>query len=330
MIIAYPAEKDKSNILSDGLSSPEKYGIIEKTREEVDAVSKQKRADLLLVLVTAFWGASYYLSDLCLNDLPPLNLTAFRFGSAFILLGIPFWKSLAHINRQTLWYSFLVGLALAGTYVFYGYGLPLTSISNASFVCALPVVFTPVFDFIIHRNRPGRNFGIALIVCTLGLALLTLGDSLRPAVGDLICLGVPICYSIDLLLTEKAVNDPAVDPLALGVAQLGVVAVITLAFSLLLEKPHLPTTPASWGAALFLGILCTGVAFVIQATQQKYTTATHVGLIFTLEPVFSCIVAFIFANERLSARGYIGAELMLFSLIMMEVDFSALFKRKKA
>ena len=293
-------------------------------------MSKQRRADLLLVMVTAFWGTSYYLSDLCLDTMQPLCLTAFRFGSAFLLLGILFWKNVIHINRRTLYYSVLVGLALAGTYVFYGYGLPLTSISNASFVCALPVVFTPVFDFLIHRKRPGKSFGIALAVCTVGLALLTLQDSLRPALGDLICLGVPICYSIDLLLTEKAVNEPQVDPLGLGVCQLGVVAVITLTFSLLIETPRLPTTPTVWAAALFLGILCTGVAFVIQSTQQKYTTASHVGLIFTLEPVFSCIVAFIFAKERLNARGYAGAALMLLSLIMMEVDVGALFKHKKA
>ena len=292
-------------------------------------MSKQRRADLLLVMVTAFWGASYYLSDLCLTDLPPMTLNAFRFISAFLLLGIIFWKKVIRVNRRTLYYSLLVGLALSGTYVFYGYGLPLTSISNASFICALPVVFTPVFDFLIHRNRPGKSFGIALVVCTVGLALLTLQDSLRPAVGDIICMGVPICYSLDLLITEKAVKDPEVDPLGLGVCQLGVVAVIMLMFSLFIETPHLPTTPAIWGAVLFLGILCTGVAFVIQSTQQKYTSASHVGLIFTLEPVFSCIVAFFLANERLSARGYIGAALMLLSLVMMEVDFGALLKRKK-
>lgn len=293
-------------------------------------MSKQRRADLLLVMVTAFWGTSYYLSDLCLTDLPPMTLNAFRFTSAFLLLGILFWKKVVHVSRRTLYYSLLVGLALSGTYIFYGYGLPLTSISNASFVCALPVVFTPIFDFIIHRTRPGKSFGFALVICTVGLALLTLQDSLKPAVGDIICMGVPICYSFDLLITEKAVNDPDVDPLGLGVCQLGVVAVIMLVFSFFIETPHLPTTPAIWGAVLFLGILCTGVAFVIQSTQQKYTNASHVGLIFTLEPVFSCIVAFFFAKERLNTRGYIGAALMLLSLVMMEVDFKTLFQPKKA
>lgn len=292
-------------------------------------MSKQRRADLLLVMVTAFWGASYYFTDLCLTDLPPMFLNVFRFLSAFLVLGIVFWKKLRHMSRATLKYSILVGLSLVGVYSFYTYGITRTSISNAAFICALPVVFTPVLDFLIHRTRPGLKFFAALVMCTVGLALMTLNDGFRPAVGDILCLGVPICYSVDLLLTEKAVKDPAVDALALGVGQLGVVGIITLAISLLLEQPHLPTTGMTWFGALFLGLLCTGVAFVIQAVEQQYTSAGHVGLIFTLEPVFAAIVAYFFADEHLTTRGYIGAVLMLLSLILMEADVSKWFRKKE-
>lgn len=290
-------------------------------------MNKQRKADLLLVMVTAFWGVSYYLTDLCLTDLPPLNLTAFRFLSAFLVLGVIFFPKIRRLNRITLRYSLLVGLALAGTYIFYGYGIANTSITNAGFICALPVVTTPIFDFLIHRTRPGRKLLLCLILCTAGLALLTLNDHFRPALGDILCLGVPVCYSIDLLLTEKAVKSSQVDALGLGVCQLGVVGVITLALSLLMERPHLPTTPATWGSALFLGLLCSGVAFVIQAVEQQYTTASHVGLIFTLEPVFAAIVAYFLAGERLTARGYAGMALMLCSLVLMEADLPR--KRKK-
>ena len=31
---------------------------------------QQRKADLLLVMVTAFWGASYFLTDLCLETIP--------------------------------------------------------------------------------------------------------------------------------------------------------------------------------------------------------------------------------------------------------------------
>lgn len=284
-------------------------------------MSKQRKADLLLVMVTAFWGTSYYLTDLCLQDLPPMCLNAFRFLSAFLVLGIVFHKNLRSLNRVTLRYSLLIGTALTGTYVFYGYGVSLTSLSNAGFICALPVVITPVFAFIINRTRPSRKLLLCLLMCAAGLGLLTLNDQLRPALGDIICLGVPVCYAIDLLLTEKAVQQSGVDALGLGVCQLGVVGVITLAMSLFLEKPHLPTTSVTWSSALFLGLICTGVAFVIQSVQQQYTTASHVGLIFTLEPVFAAVVAYYLADEVLNPRSYVGMALMLLSLVVMEVEW---------
>ena len=293
-------------------------------------MNKQRRADLLLVMTTFFWGASYYLTDICLADLPPMTLNAFRFIVAFLVLGLIFWKHVVHINRTTLWYSLIVGLALAGTYVAYNYGITRTSLSNAAFICALQVIFAPLLGFLFFRQRPGWKLGAALVVCTVGMALLTLNGELRPASGDLICLITPLCYAVDLLITEKAVRDPRVDPLGLGVCQLAVVGIVTLALALALGEPvHLPTSGKTWAAALFLGIFCSGVAFIIQSVQQQYTTASHVGLIFTLEPVFASMVAFVMTGEVLSLRGYIGAALMLLSLFIMEGDWSFLGRKKR-
>jgi drug/metabolite transporter (DMT)-like permease len=282
---------------------------------------KQRKADLLLVMVTAFWGGSYYLSDLCLQEVPPMCLNAFRFLSAFLLLSMIFFKNVRRVNRITLKYSLYVGLALAGCYIFYGYAITRTSLSNAGFICALPVVFTPILDFFIHRTRPKRKLLFALLLCTVGLALMTLNEQFRPRSGDILSLGVALCYSVDLLLTEEAVRQPGLDPLTLGVCQLGVVGIITLAISFAIETPTLPHTPAVWGSALFLGIFCSGIAFVIQSVQQQYTSASHVGLIFTLEPVFSAAVAYLLAGEVLLPRGYLGAALMLLSLVLMETDW---------
>lgn len=293
-------------------------------------MNKQKRADLLLVMTTFFWGASYYLTDLCLADLPPMFLNAFRFIVAFLVLGLIYHKRLLRISRTTLRYALLIGLALSGTYIAYNYGISRTSLSNAAFICALQVIFAPLLTFIVYRRSPGKKLGLALLLCTVGLALMTLNEQLRPASGDLICMLTPLCYAVDLLLTEKAVQDPQVDPLAMGVAELAVVGAVTLGLSLLLGEPiHLPSTPAVWAAGLFLGLVCSGVAFVIQSVQQQYTSASHVGLIFTLEPLFAAIINFIMLGELLSTRGFIGAALMMLSLFIMEGDWRFLRRAKK-
>jgi drug/metabolite transporter (DMT)-like permease len=52
-----------------------------------------------------------------------------------------------------------------------------------------------------------------------------------------------------------------------------------------------------------------------------------VGIIFSLEPVFAAVVAFLLAGEVLTAKSYLGAGIMLAALFVAELDFGG--KRKK-
>ena len=274
----------------------------------------------MLLLATGLWGISNCLTSICLNELQPLTLNAFRFITGFLVLGAIYFKRLRGVNKKTLRYSVLVGLSLVVVYAGATYGVMYTSVSNAGFIGAMTVLFTPLFEFILYRKKPGKKFSFALLLCLIGIAMLTLNETLKPALGDIICLLVPTFYAVDLMLTEKAVADPEVDPLALGVCDLAVVGVVMLVLSLLVETPALPQSPKVWVSALFLGIFCLGVCLVLQSVYQKDTTATRAGLIFTLEPVFSAIFAFFLLGERLGVKGYIGAALMLMSLVVMEVE----------
>lgn len=274
----------------------------------------------MLLLATGLWGISNCLTSICLNELQPLTLNAFRFITGFLVLGAIYFKRLRGVNKKTLRYSVLVGLSLVVVYAGATYGVMYTSGSNAGFIGAMTVLFTPLFEFLLYRKKPGKKFSFALLLCLIGIAMLTLNETLKPALGDIICLLVPTFYAVDLMLTEKAVADPEVDPLALGVCDLAVVGVVMLVLSLLVETPALPQSPKVWVSALFLGIFCSGVCLVLQSVYQKDTTATRAGLIFTLEPVFSAIFAFFLLGERLGVKGYIGAALMLMSLVVMEVE----------
>ena len=287
----------------------------------------QRRADLMLLLTTSFWGISNCLTAICLRDMQPLTLNAFRFVIAFLVLGFVFHKNLRRVSRVTVKYSIMVGLSLVIVYTSLTYGVLYTSVSNAGFIGAMTVLFTPFFEFVVYRKRPDRKLGFALAVCMAGMALLTLNEALRPAPGDIICLLVPTFYAVDLMVTEKAVAKPEVDPIALGVLQTAVAGVVMLGLSLLLETPSLPGSPKVWAAALFLGVFCSGICFVIQSVEQQFTTASHASLIFTLEPVFSAVFAYFLLSERLTVRGYFGAALMLMSLLIMELDVPALLKK---
>lgn len=297
-------------------------------------MSKQVRADGILILVTLCWGVSYLLMDISLEELDPFTLNAFRFLGAFAIAALVSFKKIRTVNKTTLKYSLLVGFALVFVYIGATFGVKYTSLSNSGFLCALTVVFTPILAWLFFKKAPGKKLTFVVILCFIGIALLTLGDdfsiNMEHLKGDMLCLMCAVAYAADLLLTEKAVSHEEVDAYNLGVFQLGVTGALNLIMALIVETPQAPQTMEVWSAVIFLSVFCTGVAFVLQPVAQQYTRASHVGVIFTLEPVFAAVVAYFFAGEILSFKAYLGAALMLASIFIMEIDFKTLKKKKKA
>ena len=270
-------------------------------------MSKQLKADLVLLFVTLSWGVSFLLINICLDELGPLTLNALRFLLASVGAAVVMFPKMRGVTRETRRYSLGLGAILAVVYVCSTVGLIYTSMSNAAFLCALAVVLTPIANFLIYRVRPSRRLLLVLALALAGVALMTLSESLKPRLGDILCILCAVFYAFDLLLAEHAVKRPRVDAFQMGVLHLGVAGVFNLIFAFIWEKPALPQSGKVWAAVLFLAIFCTGLAFIAQTMAQQFTTSTHVGVIFALEPVFSGIAAYFFANERLGVRGYIGA-----------------------
>lgn len=283
-------------------------------------MTKQRRADLMLLITVLFWGISYIFLDVCLLYARPMTICAIRFTAGFAIVALFSHRRLRRISRATWLYSAGVGFFLAVCYICVTIGVTMTSMSNAAFLCSLPVVMTPLLELLVFRQRPSPRLALAVAIATLGVALMTLTASLRLGPGDLICIGCALAYSVDLLLTERAVSRDDVDAFQLGVLQLGFAAAVTLGASALFERPITLTAAFPfWWRVLFLAVFCTGISFLVQSVAQKDTSASHVGLIFSLEPVFASIAAFFIAGERLTARGYIGGALLLLAVCVMEL-----------
>lgn len=281
----------------------------------------------MLLVVTMCWGISYFLMDLCLEELDPFTLNAYRFLGAFLIAAIISFNKVRRVNRQTLKYALFVGIALTVVYIGCTFGVKYTSQSNAGFLCAMTVIFTPIFAFFFKKTIPDKKLVLVLVMCLLGIGLMTMNDEFKMASGDILCLMCAVAYAADLLITETAVSREDVDAYQLGVYQLLFTGLFMLILSFIFEKPALPESGSCWFALVFLSVFCTGVAFIVQAVAQQYTTSTHVGVIFCLEPVFAGIVAFFLAHEVLLPRAYLGAFLMLAGLIVMEIDLPKIFSK---
>ncbi|MFD0824894.1 DMT family transporter [Neobacillus sp. M.A.Huq-85] len=278
----------------------------------------QSKANFMLLIVTIFWGSSYLFMKMGLTVIPEFTLIALRFGIAFILAGILFYRRILNAGFKTVKYSFYLGSILFLVFASITFGIKTTTASNAGFLVSLTVIFVPLLLAIFLKRMPEKRILFGVTFALIGIGFLTLHHQFIISFGDFLCIMGALFYAIHIIVTGKLTKD--VDSIALGILQLGFAGVWGLLFSLIVEKPQLPRTTESWVAVLGLGIFCSAFGFVVQTIAQKYTTPTHTGLFFSMEPLFAAFFAFAFAGEMLTAKGYLGAFLVLLGVLTAEID----------
>jgi drug/metabolite transporter (DMT)-like permease len=287
----------------------------------------QRKADLALIMVVLFWGTSNLLTKVGLGDLNEFNLIALRFVIAFGLTAVIFRKRLAAVELKTVKRAAMLSVILFCVFIFATFGVRHTTVSNAGFLTCLAGIIVPMINFAVFKIKQDKMTVMSIVMALAGVWLLIAGTSFTFNLGDILCILCSVAFAVHILVTERLTR--GVDSVALGVIQLGFVGVYAVVFSFMLETPTLPVSFSNWMVVLGLSVFSTAIAFVTQTVAQKYTTATHTGLIFTFEPLFSVLIAYIFLGEILSLRGYAGAALMLASLMLIELkpDFRKVVSR---
>nr|WP_326583383.1 DMT family transporter [Bacillus ndiopicus] len=296
----------------------------------MNVLSIQSKANILMVIVTMFWGLSYTFMVMGLDALETYNIVALRCIIAFTVAGLIFYKKMLKINKQTIFYASIQGFLLFIVFSLSLFGLQTTSASNAGFILSLTVVLVPIFVSILERKLPSRAITFAIVMTMIGISVLTLRGSMSFQIGDILVAIAAICYAIYLILNSKFTKD--VDSIAYGIYQLGFAGIFGAVFCLFFEVPQIPVTTSGWIAILGLGIICSAFCFIGQSVVQKYTSPTHTGLIFSLEPIFAAIFALIFLGEVLTVQLLIGGAFILAGNLVAQLEqlYQLRFVREEA
>lgn len=276
-----------------------------------------KKAELLMASVSLAWSSSYLLMKVGLDGIGPFNLIALRFGIAFICMTIVFLPRFHAITKQVLVTSILMGVLLFLLFTALVYGVKYTTASMAGFLASTTVIMVPVLESIMKRRLPKRSVIFSIFFAITGLYLLIVKDTFSLDKGSVFCLLAALFYAIYIVSLGRIAKNQ--DMLLISIIQLGVTALLGSLLMIFFEYPALPATPIQWGAILGLGLICSAYGFVVQPIVQRYTTSEKIGLIFSLEPVFSAILSYIFLHEILGAKGYIGAALIFTGVVFSEI-----------
>ena len=280
-------------------------------------MQENHKYNIYMVIATIFFGMTYVLTKICLNYLTELHIINFRFLIAFVISLIFLQKKIFPIKIKEILYSLILSVLLFMVFITMTIGVKYTTATNASFLISLSVIFIPFFSWIFNKEKPKKSIFIVLIIALIGIMLLTLDKNLEFHIGDILCLICSLLFSFHVLITERFVKNN--NPITLGVLQFGGVALLSFLVQYPIEKFTLPKNEKFWISLMILSVFCTALAYIIQTVSQKKLSSTLIGLILSLEPIFSGIFGYFILNEYLSPQQYIGAFLLLISIIYVTV-----------
>lgn len=280
-------------------------------------------ADLALIAVAAAWGLTFPLGKIVLGVLPPFTYLAARFSVAAVVLVASLPRRHNPPSGQAWTAAVGVGIVLFLGYALQTVGLRFTTASKAGFITGLSVAMIPVISAVWLRKAPRPTVLAGIGAATVGLALLILNESLAVGRGDLLVLGCAVCFATHIVLVGRLA--PRLDHVTMATAQVVPVAVLSL-LAAFVERP-LPAVAAAgtpiWFMIAFMTVTATVAAFLVQMWAQRFTTASHTGLMFTFEPVAAAVAAYLALGEVLTGRQAWGAGLILAGIVMAELKQDA-------
>jgi drug/metabolite transporter (DMT)-like permease len=263
------------------------------------------RGIALLLLTTLIWGTTFPANKVATALLSPAQLVSLRFGLAALLLAP--W--LRRATRATLRDGALTGLLAVLSYFTFVLGITSISGSRAGFLIGLNVVLVPLAMPLLGRPLTRRAIAGALLAAAgLGVLAVHLG-TLSLSRGDLWVLASAAAFAAYVLVMDTRVHGH--DALALSAVQLATAFVLSLAWSLGEGASWPPLGGATLWIVVYLGIVCTALPTWAQVVGQRVVAPAQAAVIYALEPVFAAACSAMWLGERMGAREWLGAALIL-------------------
>lgn len=278
----------------------------------------------LFTFLTIFiWSVAFVSNKALLAYISPIENMILRFGLGYILLTIlyPKWR-LPHSLKDEL---FFVMLGFLGIFIYFlmeNFALSYTQAANVGlYMGAIPILTALFAHFISHDESLSLNLLIGFVVAMLGIGLILLegvGFELRLK-GDLLALGaaaVFALYSAILTRAPKAYHYIEITRKSFFYAVL-----MMLAYAFIDAKPfnfQALQEPTVWANILYLGILSSGLAFVLWHKGIEQIGSIAASNYIYLVPLITAATGVIVLDETITIRMAAGGILILLGLYLAQ------------
>ena len=281
---------------------------------------------LVFLLLGAIWSSSFMWIKIAVQEIGPVTLVAFR-----VLFGLLFGVVVIYIQRirwpRTLkeWTPLLI-LSIANIaipFFLISWGEQAIDSAVASILNATTPLFTIlVAHFLLQDDKMTAPKVLGLLMGFAGVVILMskdIGTSLGSVLGQFAIVLASAFYAGGAVYARRTTQDLPGIMRSAGPLLPATVVMWLMMFAV--ESPvKFPQLGITWIALLFLGVLGSGLAFVMSYYLLHETGPTRTSMVTYLFPLGGVILGVLFLNEELSWQLVVGAVLIVLSLVVANMQ----------
>jgi len=279
------------------------------------------RGILLILLAAILWGTTGTAQALAPSGAHPLTVGALRLavgGSALLLFAAVQGKITGAIFARP-GALLVAGLLVAAYQFFFFKAVAFTGVAIGTMVAiGSGPLFAGLLAFLLHKERPNRQWLVATILAVAGLLVLfipALGSvsQIKPA-GVLMALAAGAAYAGYALAIKQLLPGNSPDAVVALVFTTGAVLLSPFLYG---ADLHWVIAPGGLIVVLHLGLVATALAYVLFARALRTVPAVHAVTLSLAEPLTAAALGIIVLGERLTGTAAAGMILVLAGLVVL-------------
>ncbi|HEX5807435.1 MAG TPA: DMT family transporter, partial [Anaerolineales bacterium] len=254
------------------------------------------------------WGASFIATKVALQDISPITIVWLRFFMGVVILGMAviLRRQFTLPDKKEWAYFALLGfLGITFHQWLQSNGLQTSEAGTTAWIVATTPVFMALLGWLLLKERLGWIRYLGILLAFLGvLVVVSKGDFGSISVGrfgapgDVLILISAVNWAVFSALSRRGLKSHPASLMMFYVMSFGWLFTSVLFITTTGFQEIRSLTFVGWMAVVFLGVFCSGLAYIAWYDALKALTTAQTGVFLYIEPLVAVVVAFFILGEQ--------------------------------
>jgi drug/metabolite transporter (DMT)-like permease len=288
-------------------------------------MNKKMFSFICAIVTSILWGSAFVAQDMGMDFIGPYTFSVGRFFVGFLSL-VPFFfifefnkiKKKDINNKKIIYFLFFLGFMLAVGQALQQIALLYTDVANTGVFTVMYVLVVPVISYFVFSKKMHWTVWPAVGFCVVGGILLSELKNTSVRLGDTLSILSAFCWGAHIILIKKTIENFNF-PITIAMSQCLIACLLLVLPMYFLEAPTLSNLLKDSYEILYVGILSSALAFLLQTYSLQNISPAPAAIIFSLEGVFAAIFAWLILDQFLNEIKILGIFFILSAVILSQI-----------